>query len=240
MPLLTKAESNSKTAKNGDSVLSYILHLAPANLSGFEVCPARSEGCTAACLNTAGRGRFDSIQQARIWKTVFKYTNPTVFYSMLYAELNAAVKLGRKRNLPVVVRLNGTSDLDWFDVIGDFPTIQFYDYTKRLSLISKLDRLKLSNYDLTFSRSEVNERVCERVLSMGYRVAVVFDLSPPPGSKYLGVPTIDGDGTDLRYREPAGVVVALRAKGKARKDESGFVVGSTSSCPLLTYRGSAA
>ena len=56
--------------------LSFILHLAPADLSGKEVCPKRTAGCTAACLNTAGRGGMfkkgettNIIQQARIRKT---------------------------------------------------------------------------------------------------------------------------------------------------------------------------
>ena len=48
---------NPKTAK-GEKLWYFtaILHLAPATLSGFEVCSHRSAGCTAACLNTAGRG----------------------------------------------------------------------------------------------------------------------------------------------------------------------------------------
>jgi hypothetical protein len=36
--------------------LSSVLHFAPADVSGKEVCPKRTAGCTAACLNTAGRG----------------------------------------------------------------------------------------------------------------------------------------------------------------------------------------
>jgi hypothetical protein len=161
-----------------------------------------------------------------------------VFYDRLYTELNAAVKLGRKKNLPVVVRLNGTSDLDWFDVIGDFPTIQFYDYTKRLSLLIKQYKLGLTNYDLTFSRSEFNEKVCLKALKLGFRVAVVFYDLPP--AEYLGVPTISGDNTDLRFRDPGSVIVALRAKGKARKDRSGFVIPMCSNITLtLNTRGAA-
>ena len=51
---------------------SFVLHLAPADLSGREVCAKRTAGCTAACLNTAGRGGIfkkgestNVIQQAR-------------------------------------------------------------------------------------------------------------------------------------------------------------------------------
>jgi hypothetical protein len=48
---------NPKTAKGKE--LGYavaVLHLAPSTLSGHNVCPMASDGCIAACLNTAGRG----------------------------------------------------------------------------------------------------------------------------------------------------------------------------------------
>jgi len=35
---------------------------------------------------------------------------------------------------------------------------------------------------------------------------------------------VDGDDSDIRHIDPQGVVVALYAKGKAKKDTSGFVV----------------
>ena len=36
--------------------MTYILHLAPADVSGYNTCPKATAGCKAACLNTAGRG----------------------------------------------------------------------------------------------------------------------------------------------------------------------------------------
>jgi hypothetical protein len=52
---------------------TYILHLAPADLSGYNTCPKATVGCKAACLNTAGRGGMfkkgentNMIQEARI------------------------------------------------------------------------------------------------------------------------------------------------------------------------------
>jgi hypothetical protein len=35
---------------------------------------------------------------------------------------------------------------------------------------------------------------------------------------------IDGDANDLRFLDPTGVIVGLKAKGAAKKDTSGFVV----------------
>jgi hypothetical protein len=52
-------------------------------------------------------------------------------------------------------------------------------------------------------------------------VAVVFDTLP---TTYLGRPVVNGDDTDLRFLDPQGVVVGLKAKGRAKKDTSGFTV----------------
>jgi len=35
---------------------------------------------------------------------------------------------------------------------------------------------------------------------------------------------INGDLTDLRFLDPVNVIVGLKAKGKAKKDYSGFVI----------------
>jgi hypothetical protein len=230
MKLLSPASTNSKMAKN-DQFSQYhsaILHLAPFNLSGINVCPAASKGCAMACLNTAGRGRFDNVQQARIRKTKLLFSNPTEFFTMLIKDItklsNQATKLGKTP----VVRLNGTSDLPWetmpvldsgISIIDMFPNVIFYDYTK---LPTRAMKVLPSNYNLTFSMSEVNEAVSKRVLDKGIsNVAVVFRNKLP--ETYLGKPVIDGTTHDLRFLDDKGVIVGLLAKGKAKKDITGFV-----------------
>lgn len=222
MKLLTPGAANAKTAKTGDGALHYILHLLPSDLSGFQVCPAATPGCKAACLNTAGRGRFDSVQQARLRKTQWLFTDRTGFMVQLRSELDAAVRKGARLNLPVVVRLNGTSDLDWRDVIRDYPTIQFYDYTKRVQLLKLQSDDPLDNYHLTYSASEfTTDLMIRRVLALGFNVAVVF-AGQMPG--WIGeTPVILGDGDDRRFLDPPGVIVGLTAKGRAKKDTTGFV-----------------
>jgi len=42
---------------------------------------------------------------------------------------------------------------------------------------------------------------------------------------FHGLPVVDGDDTDIRHLDPQGAIVALYAKGKAKHDLSGFVVG---------------
>src|SRR5690348_187445 len=115
MKLLSPAHTNAKTAKNGqfDQYLSAILHLAPFNLSGINVCPAASKGCAMACLNTAGRGRFDNVQQARIRKTKLFFSQPKEFFTQLIKDIAALDKKAKRSNKIAVVRLNGTSDIAW-------------------------------------------------------------------------------------------------------------------------------
>jgi hypothetical protein len=41
---------------------------------------------------------------------------------------------------------------------------------------------------------------------------------------FMGAPVANGDDTDLRFLDPANHVIALYAKGNAKRDTSGFVV----------------
>jgi len=158
--------------------LTSILHLAPANLSGYNVCPSASAGCRSACLNTAGRGGMikvgettNVIQQSRIRKTQFFFENRTAFLTQLAKEIRSAIRLAEAHNLIPAFRLNGTSDIRWenYGIIEQFPTVQFYDYTKLPNR-----RNLPSNYHLTFSRSESNEHYVPMAFDNGMNVAVVF------------------------------------------------------------------
>jgi hypothetical protein len=221
MKLLSKGTSNTKIAKN--SIESYILHLSPhkQNSFGKNVCGHASLGCATACLNTAGRGAFFNVQNARIKKTDLFLSDTKLFLSMLYDDLKRA----NKRN--VAMRLNGTSDLDFIgllqvklgvNILNELTNIQFYDYTKNLKRAMKYLG---TPYHLTFSRSEDNEHECLEYLSAGGNVAVVFKQLP---STWHGYEVIDGDENDMRYTDKRGVVIGLVAKGKAKKDTSGFVI----------------
>jgi hypothetical protein len=223
--------ANPKTLKGEKfGFVTYILHLAPADLSGREVCPKRTAGCTSACLNTAGRGGMfkrgettNKIQQARIRKTKYFFEARDYFMQDLYEDIQKAVIQARKHGKVAVFRLNGTSDLAWEKyTINDknlfelFPTVQFYDYTKVLG--RKVE--KYGNYHLTFSRAESNEADVQKALAAGMNVAAVYDRIPDG--------MYSADETDLRFMDPVqGQVIGLKAKGKARKDYSGFVIRLT-------------
>jgi hypothetical protein len=205
--------------------LSFILHLAPADLSGKEVCPKRTAGCTLACLNTAGRGGMfkkgentNMIQQARIRKTKMFFEQKDAFLAQLEKDIKLGIKQAAKLGLKPVFRLNGTSDLsvEKWGIIEKFPTVQFYDYTKVLG--RKVAHLP--NYHLTFSAADGNDADVAKAIANGMNVAMVFDKLP---AEYAGRPVINADETDLRFLDPKGVIAGLKAKGKAKKDTTGFV-----------------
>lgn len=219
MKLLTVG--NTKTVK-GEAMgyLTFIMHLAPSTLSGYNTCPMASEGCASACLNTAGRGRFTATQEARIRKTKYFFENRDAFMQQLVKDVEAAIRKAAREGFVPVFRLNGTSDIRWetvavngfANIMQMFPQVQFYDYTKLPNR-----RNIPSNYHLTFSRSESNEHMIPQDMN----VAVVFDELP---DTWNGRKVIDGTETDLRFLDEPGVVVGLLAKGKAKKDTSGFTI----------------
>jgi hypothetical protein len=211
--------------------MTYILHLAPADVSGHNTCPKATAGCKTACLNTAGRGGMfkkgettNMIQQARIRKTKFFFEDRENFLATLKDDIRKAIKQAEKKGLIPVFRLNGTSDIAWekYGVIQEFPNVQFYDYTAILG--RKVSYL--TNYHLTFSKKESNDMDVRLAASNGMNVAVVFSTKKGKEmpSKYIGRQVFNGDDSDLRFLDPKGVVVGLYAKGKAKKDFSGFVV----------------
>lgn len=230
MKLLSTANPKiQKGTKKG--YLSFILHLAPADLSGKEVCPKRTAGCTAACLNTAGRGGMfkrgettNKIQQARIRKTRYFFEDRANFMLDLVADIKLAIRQAARQGLVPVFRLNGTSDLAWekYEVISGknifqlFDQYQFYDYTKVLG--RKVSHIP--NYHLTFSAADGNLLDVVFARDAGMNVAVVFDRLP---AEYMGRPVVNADEDDLRFLDPKGVVLGLKAKGRAKKDTTGFV-----------------
>jgi hypothetical protein len=175
-----------------------------------------------ACLNTAGRGRFASIQAARIKKTKFFFEDQAAFLAQLRKELTAFEKRCKKLGLKPAVRLNGTSDILWekTGIISEFPNVQFYDYTAIEARFRQSWQLP-ANYHLTFSLKEDNAEKAARVLANGGNVAAVFRDRLP--ESFMGYPVINGLETDLRFKDRKNVIVGLLAKGKAKKDQSGFV-----------------
>lgn len=228
--LLSKGTSNTKTAKN--SLKTYILYLAPYNQNskGINICPKASKGCAAACLFTAGRGRFDNVKNARINRTEYYLADKERFCLQLAGELVQINKTAKKRGEQVAIRLNGTSDLDFIYLLKKYAGLDpfslekliYYDYTK---IIGKVKKYKdQPRYILTFSRAEDNHSEAIEALQLGANVSAVFNGSLP--EYYEGYKVIDGDESDIVMVYNKGAVLGLKAKGQAKKDNSGFVINT--------------
>ena len=229
--ILTNPTANAKINKSTEKGFwTYGIHLAPAKLSGFNVCAWASKGCADACLNTAGRGRMTPIQESRIKKTKWFYNDRENFMLQLVKEIGNAIKLAVKKSQTPCFRLNLTSDLAWesqkfngVKLMEIFPNVQFYDYTKSFKRMEKYLKGKFpKNYHLTFSRSESNADETEKVLRLGGNVAAVFRKELP--KTWNGYKVINGDETDLRFLDEENIIVGLVEKGLAKKDETGFVL----------------
>ena len=219
--------TNAKTIKgDGSEYLTAILYLAPADIvDGINVCPmAVLAGCKAGCLFSAGRGAFNNVQQARKRKTILFRDHRQEFLRQLNQDLTRFQAYCKRKGLKAVVRLNGTSDIRWENYI-DMASydIQFYDYTKILNR-----RNLPSNYHLTVSYSEASDKYAKQVLQVkqttSTNIAVVFKDKASIPSTYKGYNVIDGDKDDVRVLDIPNSVVALYAKGQAKKNTSGFVI----------------
>jgi hypothetical protein len=229
--MLLNIDNNAKTIKGqAYGYMTGVLYLAPYTTSGHLVCPSASPGCIEACLFTAGRGAMNMVQNARIAKTQMLFSDREIFLSLLLGEYVMLERRAKKEGLIPVVRLNGTSDLPWekFKVSGkspmeSYPDLQHYDYTKIFSRMVKFLKGNFpSNYYLLFSLSETNEKQARQVLALGGSVAVVFQSGLP--NTFWGYEVVNGDEHDIRSLQgQVGKVVGLKAKGRARKDTSGFV-----------------
>jgi hypothetical protein len=249
---LLNIDSNAKTVKGqARGFMTAVLYLAPANASGFEVCPmATLAQCVHECLNVSGLhssyskngATFDTpagplpenpVQRCRIARTRWFHLDRPAFLAQLVREVEAFQRRALKRGLTPVLRLNGTSDIRWENVpvirngatyphmFAAFPDLTAYDYTK----ISNRRVSHIGNYHLSYSFSSAAGYLphVAKAMAAGLNIVVCFRDGKFP-AEFLGRPVVNGDETDLRFLDPAGVVVGLKAKGRAKKSTGPFVI----------------
>ena len=227
---LLSVSTDAKTTK-GEAIgfLTGILYLAPATTTKWNTCSmAKVAQCDKACLYTAGRGAMNSVQKARIRKTEWFFTDRQSFMQQLVVDIDRLFFKAKRMGLTPLVRLNGTSDIQWEsipingykNIFEAFPDVQFYDYTK---IANRTDLP--ANYDLTFSYSGVEgfQPFVTKALLNNMRMAVVFRRENDIPQSFMGIPVVSGDKSDVRHLDDK-VIVGLYAKGKAKLDTTGFVV----------------
>lgn len=228
-----KMIKNQKVSDN----YTYVIYLAPANTSGYNVCSHATPECKLGCLATSGRAKVEiyanlnRIKDARIKKTKLFFEEQEFFIDWMIAEMKMYQKKAIKDGYNFSARLNGTSDIDWANIgeygktIFDlFPEVQFYDYTKNPHKFIN----KPSNYHLTFSYTGKNWNFCESVLKAGFNVAMVFNTTKNQTlpTEFKGYEVINGDLTDYRPLDGNGVIVGLRFKVIANKQANNEILNS--------------
>jgi hypothetical protein len=217
--LLTKQTAKlSKTQT--DNTQSVIMYLDPTYNN--QVCKAKTKGCSKGCLINSGRMIMKSAVQARYNRTELYFNNKEVFNAVLVGELYSELYKANKNNKKLAVRLNGTSDLDFTHIYKQFPTIQFYEYTKRPDLARNLSLL--DNVHITFSRSEVTkDTTINKLINKGINIAVVFTKEVP--KTYKGLTVIDGDKHDRRFEDKQGQIIGLKLKGTKEAKNHAITTG---------------
>jgi hypothetical protein len=225
--LLSKGDSNAKTAKNERSTL--ILYLSPAkqNSKGINLCPKASLGCLQSCLYTSGHGKLSSVQLSRKNRTEYYLHDRFLFLEQAAKEINKEAAKEKNKGLTLAVRLNGTSDIKLVEQICSMyeiaQNVVFYDYTKIKSKAGRKFLQSGHTYVVTFSRAEDNETDALEVLKNGGIVAAVFAKELP--EYWNGYKVYDGDSRDDLMLDLEGpCILGLKAKGDGRKDNSGFVI----------------
>lgn len=229
-----KLIKNQKVSDN----YTYIVYLAPANESGYNVCPHSTPECRLGCLSTSGRVKMEVsanksiIRNARIIKTKLFYENNDFFMAWMIAEMKSYQLKAKRDNYYFSARLNGTSDIEWENIMYEgknifqhFPEVKFYDYTKNAG---RMMQEIAPNYHLTFSFTGKNEEISKKLLAGGKNVAVIYNVKKgqPLPATWNGFEVVDGDLTDYRPNDGNGVVVGLRWKNIANKADNDTIRNS--------------
>lgn len=234
--LITGPNSNFKISKD-TRFLGAGISLAPNNISGYNVCPSATNGCKACCIYYTGNGLYPKVPQSRIRKTKLLFENKNEFVRLLYKDMHKLLKYAD--GYKIAFRMNIFSDIPFYKILDktfwkEFNCVKFYDYTK----VEKTFREFMNGetpkgYHYTFSFSENNGKLCEEFLSKGFNVSKVFGLTKKQwldnrpknfvistGQKFT---VLDGELSDFRFLDKKGCIVGLYSKGKALKDNTGFV-----------------
>ena len=227
---MLKSQKNSKQ-------YTYIIYLAPAKTSGYQVCPFATKECKLGCLATSGHAGMEiqsggcKIQNSRIGKTKLFFEDNEFFMEWVIEEIKSARRKAERAGYYFSVRLNGTSDIDWqnvkfkgYNLFEIFPDVQFYDYTKNYKKFENLP----DNYHLTYSYTGRNWDKCKALLEAGHNVAMVFNVRKETDlpSMYKGYKVVNGDLTDYRVADAKGIIVGLKWKRIANKQNEAQILQS--------------
>ena len=208
-------DSSQKVEKGKkENFQTLILYLSAGKNAGKDVCSFASTGCRLACLVGSGHSLIEKragkhvIDVSRIVKTWLTVYRKDIAIDVLKHEIRLASARAERKGHKFAVRLNGTSDLDFYEIYQSFPQVQFYDYTKNP------ERVPLPNYHLTFSYSQANKaRFAHYKQAQARGQAIAFPVRSDEFEQACNlVDCFSMDTTDLRFLDKAGKYGILKAK----------------------------
>ncbi len=214
--------SSLKVEKGADKFDTYIMYLQPADKVAIKtLCTfADKAGCKKPCLISSGQLGMSTGQSAATKRTILMLLRPQSFESAILSEIDKAERKAVKTGLPALFRLNGTSDIDFSNIMKQRPNSLFYDYTKEISRVRKNT---LKNYDLTFSGSMFSvqsKAALRKAVSANYRIAMAFNTKGlKDDDLQLRYDLKSFDTTDLRHLDD-NVIGTLKRKGSNKQERA--------------------
>jgi hypothetical protein len=264
VPIMAYAllSTNSKLEKIpavSDRFIVQGLTLAPAAMSGKNVCPHKGY-CEQDCvLAYAGRMNDPKVRAAQVRRTKWFFENRRSFLDALHADLDKLCREASAADAIPVVRFNVASDIVWERVapslFTDHPTLVAYDYTKFPT--DKRATLP-ANYELVHSVSErMTFADASAAIAAGRNIVAVFDSTYKPAKpngiggygmfgalpatvevrgprgQSITLETFDADIHDVRLTrlDGRGMLGALRGKGGAARVANMLANGFAHSFP---------
>ena len=214
--------SSLKVEKGADKYDTYVMYLQPADKVAMEtLCAfAVTAGCKSPCLISSGQLGMSVGQNAATKRTVLMLLRPAMFESAMLSEIDKAERKALKTGIPALFRLNGTSDVDFTDIMVQRPDSMFYDYSK---ILSRVRKNRLPNFDLTFSGSMYSTQskaALRKAVNAKYRIAMAYNTKGLAGDELQinhGLKSFDT--TDLRHLDD-NVVGTLTRKGSNKKERA--------------------
>jgi len=216
---LIKVNASSKIVKGLKlNIYTGVLYLASHTMvSSKTICPnAIRNGCHKDCLVSSGMLGMKTQQLAMISRTLYYLNFKKEFLDQLRLEITKGFK---KHGDSFAVRLNGTSDINWKNIVSEFPHIQFYDYSKSKNMIVKN---KNKNHHYTFSGSmysQYSRGQLKQAIDEGLNVAIAFNTANTKKdtlkipAKLYNKTLVDFDNTDVRFKDKQGSLGYLKRKG---------------------------
>lgn len=252
--LLSQNSKTLKSEKTHTEFIQYGLQLAPAKMSGHNLCPYSTPECERDCLAFSGHGsepmheehqKFNPIWAGWVLKALIYKNDRDWFFGKLLREIDvmraktfsSGNKLSGKK---LVIRLNVTSDIVWekqrisaqaFHMAGmlmpgtEATIFDVFPDVQFIDYTKIPGRYRSPPANYHLLLSYTGHNYSDCAEYLEQGGTVAAVFTSKP-TEYLGFPVIDGDKHDLRQLDPEGVWVGLKPKGTLLKniDDNPFVI----------------